>query len=229
MKKIGIIGGLGPLATVDFFKKIVENTPVEKDQDNIPILIYNNPQIPDRTKAILYGGESPVDKIVETARVLEDMGADFLCMPCNTSFYFYNEVIEKLRVPLLNMVDITVNHIREGGFKRVCLLGTEGTIRSNIYYDKFRKENIDFYGVDDEMIGYLNHIIYDMVKKDKFSGDISGFVSKLREIRDRENVDIFILACSELPIFFERMDLDFEILDPTKLLALEAIKRAMEE
>lgn len=224
MKKIGIIGGLGPLATVDFFNKIVINTNAANDQDNVPILIYNNPQIPDRTKSILYGGESPVNAIVHTAKVLENMGADFLAIPCNTSFYYYEQIVEQLRVPLLNMLDLTADYLVDKGLKNVCILGTEGTLKSRIYHDKLKDRNIDVVDIDENMTELLSYVIYDVVKKNDFNVDISNFKEKLKSFRDENNVDVFVLACTELPILFEHFGLDFNTVDPTLLLALESIR-----
>ncbi len=228
MKKIGIIGGLGPLATVDFFDKIVRNTPQKRDQDNIPILIYNNPQIPDRTEAILYGGESPVKAIIDTGKVLEDMGADFICIPCNTSFYFYNEIQNSLNIKVLNMLDLTVKMIKERSHKKVCILGTEGTMKTRIYHKKLEDNGLDFYEVDDRLQELTTEIIYDVVKANNYDYDVSKFVAELERIKTEENVDVFVLACTELPIFFKKFGLDFNVLDTTLVLALEAIKIAKE-
>lgn len=224
MKKIGIIGGLGPLATVDFFNKIVQNTDANIDQENVPILIYNNPQIPDRTESILHGGESPVNEIVQTAVVLEKMGADFLTIPCNTSFYYYDEIVKNLKLPLINMLDLTADYLKLNNFKHVCILGTEGTLRTRIYHDKFKDKGIGFIEIDDEMIGLLSFVIYDVVKKNDFNVDISKFREKLESIAAKQNVDAFVLACTELPILFEKFNLEFNTVDPTLLLALESIR-----
>lgn len=229
MKKIGIIGGLGPLATVDFFKKIVENTNAKKDQDNIPILIYNNPQIPDRTEAILNNGPSPVREIVSTGKILEKMGADFLVMPCNTSFYFYDQVQGQLDLKLINMIDLTVNYLDENSCKNVCILGTEGTLKGGVYYKKLEDKGINSIKADDELIDLLSYVIYDVVKKNNFGKDISKFINKLKDIERKEDVDVFVLACTELPILFEKYNLDFNTVDPTYLLALESIKLARKE
>ena len=226
MKKIGVIGGLGPLATVDFFKKVVDLTGAKSDQENIPILIYNNPQIPDRTQAILYGGVSPVDDIIKTGKVLEKMGADFLCLPCNTSFYFYEEIQKGLGVQLLNMIDLTVDFIKENAIKKLCVLGTEGTIKSGIYTDKLDKEKISYYKLDTKMEEYLTRVIYDIVKKNDFPDDVSFFTEELDRIIKEEKVDAFILGCTELPIFFKRYNLRYNCIDPTLILAQKAVDLA---
>ena len=92
MKIIGIIGGMGPAATIDLYKKIVENTPAEKDQEHIHVIIDSYPQIEDRTEYILYGGKNPAPRLIESAKRLESAGADALIMPCNTAHYFAKDI-----------------------------------------------------------------------------------------------------------------------------------------
>lgn len=89
MLTVGILGGMGPMATVDLFAKIIECTPASVDQDHLKILIYNNPQIPSRVKAILDGTESPREELIRSAQVLEKAGANLIVMPCNTAHYWY--------------------------------------------------------------------------------------------------------------------------------------------
>lgn len=228
MKKIGIIGGVGPLATADFFEKIIENTPAKKDQENIPIIIYNNPQIPDRTAAILDAAPSPVPEIIKTAKVIEDMGADFLCLPCNSSFYFYDEIQKNIKIELLNMIDITADYIKENNISNVCILGTRGTIKGEVYYKKLMERNINFTPIDDEMLDILNWIIYDLVKRNEFEVNIDKFLKKIENI-DRDKNTVFALACTELPIFFEKFDLYGKIktVNPTVILAKKAVEKAL--
>lgn len=228
MKKIGIIGGVGPLATVDFFEKIVRHTPANIDQDHIPILVYNNPNIPDRTKAILDGGQSPVDEIVKTGQALIDMGADFLTMPCNTAFYFFDQIQCKLDKELVSIVDVTVDHIIKSGMKKVLLLATKGTIMSCTYSKKFDLAGIDYVKVDDEFKDDLQFLIYEVVKKGNFDFDINPFKKKLDQIIENEKVDGIILACTELPILFEKFNLNYNTVDTSELLAKFAVKKALE-
>jgi aspartate racemase len=103
MKTIGMIGGMGPLATVHLFERIVLRTKAEKDQDHIRIIIDNNTNIQDRTKAILGYGESPVKELVGSAKMLEKSGADFLIMPCNTAHYFIDHIKKNIKIPFINM------------------------------------------------------------------------------------------------------------------------------
>src|SRR5208337_1505190 len=89
---IGILGGMGPEATIDLFTKIVHSTPVSRDQDHLRLIIDNNPGIPDRQKAILENGPSPATMLIKTAKNLAVAGADFIVMPCNTAHYWIQEI-----------------------------------------------------------------------------------------------------------------------------------------
>ena len=101
---IGILGGMGPEATVDLFREITRLTPAEKDQDHVPVLVYSNSKIPDRTTAMLEGGEDPMPALIESARVLERAGAGVLVIPCNTAHYYLPELQKKVGIPILNMI-----------------------------------------------------------------------------------------------------------------------------
>lgn len=117
-KSIGIIGGMGPIATVDLFQKIIRLTKARSDHEHIHIYVDCNPSIPDRTAALLQSGESPVPMIRESAQKLIAMGADILLLPCNTSHAFYNEITEGLTVPLINMVEETARIVQKKAFQR---------------------------------------------------------------------------------------------------------------
>ncbi len=227
MKTIGIIGGMGPLATIDIFNKIVRNTQVEKDQDHIPILINNNPQIPDRTKSILSQGISPVDEIIKSGKKLEAIGADFLIIPCNTSHYYIQEIEEAFNIPLLNMIELTVKEVKKEKIKKVAVLGTEGTLRTKIYQDKLDEYKIEYVDIKEEDYPLLSYVIYDVVKAGNFSEDIKDF-KKLLDSLMEEGVESLILGCTELPVLFEKYKLNYNFIDPTEILAREAIKYALE-
>ncbi|HET6780529.1 MAG TPA: amino acid racemase, partial [bacterium] len=104
-KVIGVLGGLGPWATLDLFEKILTLTPAAKDQDHLRLIIDNNPKIPDRSPAILGTGEDPTPALVETARNLERAGADFIVIPCNTAHFFYDAVRRAVSIPVLHIMD----------------------------------------------------------------------------------------------------------------------------
>ena len=102
-KIIGIIGGMGPEATIDLVQKIVDHTPAKKDQDHIHIIVDNNPKIPDRTSAIFNGGEDPTTYLINSANLLTRAGVDFIIIACNTAHYFLPKIKEEMDMPFLDM------------------------------------------------------------------------------------------------------------------------------
>ena len=101
---IGILGGMGPEATLDLYRYILALTPATKDQDHIRVLIYSNPKVPDRTKAIAEEGENPVDSLIESAMLLERAGAGIIAMPCNAAHYYLPDMKKKVGIPILDMI-----------------------------------------------------------------------------------------------------------------------------
>jgi len=143
-KIIGILGGMGPEATVDLFYKIIKLTPAEKDQEHLRIIIDNNPKIPDRTAAILGKGEDPLPALQETAQSLEKAGADFIIIPCNTAYYFLSSIQESVKIPILNMIEETAKETRKKipPIKKVGLLASVGVYETKIYHQQFEKFNL---------------------------------------------------------------------------------------
>ena len=102
---IGILGGMGPEATLDLYRDIIRLTPAKRDQDHIRVLIYSNPKIPDRTMGIEQTGESPVPSLIESARILEKGGAGIIAMPCNAAHHFLPEIQRQITIPVLDMIE----------------------------------------------------------------------------------------------------------------------------
>ncbi len=224
-KVIGIIGGMGPLATADLFRKIVLNTKAEKDQDHIRVVIDNNTNIPDRTAAILHGGKDPVPELTKSAKALSDMGADLLIMPCNTAHYFHGKVQEAVEIPVLHMIEITCNALKKQGVKKAGLLATDGTIQSGIYQKIFDNSGIELVKPDEKGQKAVMDMIYSGVKASKWNFDTTD-VRKAMESLVENGAEVLILGCTELPLAKEMYNLDYPSVDPTLELAKEAIKRA---
>jgi aspartate racemase len=105
---VGVLGGMGPEATVDFMAKVIAFTPAEKDQDHVHMLVDNNPKVPNRQAAILADGVDPRPELAAMAARLEASGADFLVIPCNTAYVFRDAVNEAVGIPLISIIDVTV-------------------------------------------------------------------------------------------------------------------------
>lgn len=129
---VGVLGGMGPSATVEFFRRLVVATPAEVEQEHLHVLIDDDPSVPDRTDAILRRGPSPVPRLQAMARRLETAGADLLVMPCNTAHAYIEEIRAAVSVPVLDMIDETAATI---GRSAVGLLATDGTIGAGLYQE----------------------------------------------------------------------------------------------
>ena len=221
-KVAGIIGGMGPLATADLFTKIVNMTEASRDQEHVHLLIDNNIDIPDRTAAILSGGESPLPYLTASGKRLESQGADFLLMPCNTAHYFWDALSARVNVPVLHMPRLTAAECVRQGVKKVGLLATTGTIQSGVYARAFEGSGVELLLPDAACSQALMHMIYNEVKAGK-KADVESVHPYLEELR-QQGAEAFLLACTELPIAFAG-DTAFAFIDPTELLAAEVIRQ----
>jgi aspartate racemase len=172
LKTVGIIGGMGPAATADIFSRIIHFTPSDKDtlsdKEHLPIIVFNIPQIPSRVKAILRGGPSPLPMMIDISQRLEQAGADFIVVPCNTACHYVPELRESINIPILNIVDETVNYLAEKhpNIKKIGLLATEATLRTGIYQEALLKKEIEIvnYDIDpkvlEDAIKKINKLYY---------------------------------------------------------------------
>ena len=224
-KSIGILGGMGPLATADLFEKIVRHTKAAGDNDHIRVYIDSNSAIPDRTAAILGDGPDPVEEMTSALRHLESCGADCVIMPCNTAHYFLPRLQEKTEIPILNMLEITAENcaLRYPG-KRAAVLGTRGTLATGLYNAALEKAGVDYLLPNEEEQDTLMHLIYDVVKASRpLEPEADVWAALLDALRTR-GADYFILGCTELPIVASTLDAEGPFVDPTLELAKAAVR-----
>lgn len=224
-KSIGIIGGMGPMATVDLFKKVVANTQADSDNAHIRIYIDNNAQIPDRTAAILSGGADPVPAMAESAKKLEACGADCIIIPCNTAHYFLPRLRELTSLPIISMIEETAKDCAWSLPGKVAgLLGTTGTLQTGLYNEALKRAGVQFMVPDEEGQRALMRVIYEGVKADaepqSYRKDMEMVIRSLRQ----RGAEYFILACTELPLAFDALRLPVTAVDPTLVLARAAIR-----
>ncbi|MCQ4922492.1 amino acid racemase [Tissierella carlieri] len=220
---LGIMGGMGPAATCDLFKKIIDLTPADRDQEHLHIIIDSNVEIPDRTAYIFGSGENPITEMIRSILKLEMMGADYIAIPCNTAHYFYNDIVEHSKVKILNMVYETAAYLNEEfGHKDYFLLATKGTYKSGIYKNIFEKFNLNIIEPNDVDQQTIMDWIYD-VKSSKF--DVNPMEIENLINRYIENKDIpIILGCTELPILAERVGAPQKYIDPILILAKRCVE-----
>ncbi len=223
MKTIGIIGGMGPLATVHLFERIVLRTKAEKDQDHIRVLVDSNTNIPDRTKAILGNGESPVKELVNSAKILENSGADFLIMPCNTAHFFIDEIKKSVNIPFLNMPEETTKYTYEkyGQDAVVGLMATDGTIKSKIYENYYSKLGIKTV-VPVKTQKVIMEFIYDVIKKGNYDVGTDLLFECVEELKEL-GASSFLLGCTELSSAQYLYKFEGNFINPMEVLTEKAI------
>ena len=224
-KTIGILGGMGPLATADLYRLIVESTRADCDNDHIRVYIDSNAAIPDRTAAILRGGKDPVPEMLSALRNLEKCGADCVIMPCNTAHYFLPRLQKETALPILNMPAIASARCRElFPGKRACILATKGTLESGVYARALEREGVAFMTPDEAERDELMRLIYDVVKASKpIAPEQENWRLLLAGLRGK-GADYFILGCTELPILAGVLADPGPFVDPSLELAKAAIR-----
>lgn len=217
---LGIIGGLGPLASAYFYEMITNMTAAEKDQEHIDMIILSHASIPDRTAYILgESSESPLPYLLEDVKTLEKMGAKMIAIPCNTSCYFHEELQKNTSVVVNNMVDDTINYLKSINVKKVAVLATTGTIKSNLYQESCQKYNLECEIPSSENQARVMSIIYDNVKK----GIPVDFDAWNRVITSLD-AEAVILGCTELSVLKEELLLTDRFIDPLEIQAHKIIK-----
>lgn len=228
---IGILGGMGPEATNKLCALITALTPVTRDQDHIPVITYNNPQIPDRVKAVTGESESPVPEMIRTARVLEQAGADMLVMPCNLAHFYLADVQKAISIPLLDMVGETVK-FTTGNYpcaQTIGMIASTPTIESGIYERAFRKHGRLLVSPDmDDQESKVMRAIYGQ------DGIKCGHKTKPRALLMEvgqalvaKGAEIIIAGCTEASLVMKQKNSPFIVIDPMEVVARVAVEKAL--
>lgn len=224
-KKLGILGGMGPEATVDFMGKVIKNTPAQRDQEHIRMLVDNNPQVPDRIKAISGCGENPGPVLAEMAWKLEEQGAELLAIPCNTAHFWVDYVKKRVNIPVINMIEETQKVLVKDKVTEVVLLATDGTLKTGLYKKILAETNIKLILPEESYQRKVMDVIYavksgDHAKAKELKLEILEYIGK----KGGKSV---ILGCTELPLVFKAEEgIDITYYDPTDILAKAVVKFA---
>jgi aspartate racemase len=224
-KFLGVLGGIGPLATIYFADMVVRLTDAKRDQEHIPMLILNNSTIPDRTDYILDNSKlNPLPVMVEDARKLEKAGCDIIVIPCNTAHYFYSEIQNNVGIPIVNIIEETVRYIsrHNENVKCVGILATEGTVITGSYQKEIIKHGLDYRVPNEKNMNSLMNIIYNQVKAGN-EVDICEFLRIVGDLK-ADGCDAVILGCTELSIINKSFNLKRkDIVDSLEVLAKVSI------
>ena len=225
-KVIGILGGMGPLATVELFRRIVLKTPAERDQDHPKIIIYNNPKIPDRTAFLLGKGANPLPYLIEGAKKLEAWGADFVIMPCNTAHFFVQDIQREIDIPLVSMIEETAGKLESLGLKKVGLLATDGTIKGMVYHRALLSRGIEIALPDKEDQRKVMRAIYEGVKAGNLEWGREIILRIAKKLEKRS--EGIIAGCTEVSVVLRKGDFGVPLVDPMDVIAERAVKLALE-
>lgn len=219
---LGILGGLGPMATVYFYDMLVRHTKATCDQDHLDVIISSRASTPDRTSYILgQSTENPFDIMARDAQRLVTFGADVLAIPCNTAHYFYDRLNETISVPILNMVEETVLEAKARGCCRVGILATSGTVQTGTYSRMCERHGLEFVCPDESHQQDLMNVIYGDIKQGK-RPDMARFFAVADSLKRRGCTRV-ILGCTELSIIKKDEQLDAFYIDSMSVLAKNAI------
>ena len=223
-KTLGIIGGMGPLATQVLYKRIIDRTEASCDQEHLDMIILSHASIPDRTAAIRAGKtEELFATLLKDAKMLEENGAGVIAVPCNTSHYFWQPLQEQVGVPIIHMVRRTVETIceKKPGIAKIGVLATDGTLYAGIYAQECKRLGIECVAPGAREQQLVMDIIYKQVKKG-LDGSIEDF-SVVDAYMKEQGCQAAVLACTELSCFKETHRLSDFYVDALDVLCDEAI------
>lgn len=227
-KIVGIIGGMGPEATVDLMRRVIEMTPVEDDADHIRMLIDNNPKVPSRIKALIEGtGESPAPCMAEMARGLVRQGADFLVIPCNTAHYYYDEVAAAVSAPIINLIELTAQtvHVQQPGIHKIGLLASSALRMIELYEPWFRTLGIEILYPEESDQVQLMQLIRDVKAGRSTDAQIVAYNSTAKNL-EAQGAQCLVVACTELSVLDDKLQSALPIYDASNLLAAEIVRLA---
>ena len=224
MKTLGVIGGLGPMATSYFLRRIVELTDAQTDQEHLDVIVFNRPSNPDRTAYILDStNPSPLPPIVDAARKLEQLGASCIAIPCITSHALFSAFSAAVRIPFIHILRETASYLKENGVRTAGILATTGTIRASLFQSALAEKGIGCVLPDGLNQERLMSLIYDDYKAGR-PLEWEKFQSAAASVR-KQGAECIVLGCTELSLIKRDRPVGPGVLDALDVLAQASIKR----
>ena len=230
-KMIGVLGGMGPAATADFYQKIIRATPAKADQDHLKVLIFSNPQVPDRTAAIRGEGPDPLPVLVAGAEILVQGGADFIAIPCVTVHYCYDALQRAVSVPILHLIGETATAMVSGhpALRRLGLLATSGTLQTRLFESYFEPQGFTILTPDSAV---QTSAVMEAVYAVKHGEPLERPRRLIREAAEHlraGGAEVIVAGCTEVPLILQDGDISVPVIDPTWILAQVAVRRALDQ
>ena len=221
-KILGVIGGLGPIATAHFMELVINMTEVDTDQQHLPMIVYNAPYIPDRTAHILDNSQpSPLPDMLKIGQTLQAQGAACIAVPCVTAHYFMDKLEQEIHVPIINGVWETVAHLKENGVKKVGIMATDGTVRSGIFHRELENQDMIPIAPTAAAQADVMHLIFNNVKAGK-PAEMDRFFAAAEDLRS-QGAEAIILGCTELSLIKRDHPIGGGFIDAMEVLAQQSV------
>lgn len=219
---LGIIGGMGPMASAVFYDMISSKTDASCDQENLDLILLSHAGIPDRTRAILSKDEAQIEevrsKLLADAIFLQNAGCTAIAVTCNTAHYFVNMIEDELDIPFIHLIRETTEAVASKfGAKKVAVLATDGTIETRLYQDELSKRGVIAFTPKAEVQALVMHEIYECIKSGKPADE--EMWKKIEEYVKEEGCEAAVLACTELSVVRKELSLGSFYFDPMDIMA----------
>lgn len=221
----GILGGLGPEATVDFMARVVAATEARCDQDHIRMLIDHNPTVPNRHDAIAGNSASVGPDLAAMAKGLESAGADFLVMVCNTAHAYADDIRAAVSIPFISIIDVTVEALADQPVKGVGVMAADGCMRANLYQDALAAAGYEAILWSESELDEFMELVY-RIKAGERDDDIGAGILKLAASLVFSGAEVLLAGCTEIPLFMTSEQAPVPMLSSTDLLVQRTIKLA---
>ncbi|RYG32748.1 MAG: amino acid racemase [Burkholderiales bacterium] len=224
-KTVGVIGGLGPFATLDFFERILKRTKALREQDHLRVIIDNNTKIPDRNAYKRGEGPSPGPALADAARGLEQAGAEFIVMACNTTHAWEAEIRAAISVPFISIIEETTKVVAELRPDGAGVLAVDACLSSNLYQDALTKRGVKPVLLSADSQKTFMELVY-RIKNGDTGDTVKRSMATLARKLEAQGAEVIIAGCTEVPIVLTADDIDGELVNSTDVLVERTIEFA---
>lgn len=224
---VGVIGGMGPKATLDFYAKLIQRTQAETDQDHLHVIINSNAKVPNRQNALSGKGPSCAPELIQAARALESAGADFMVMVCNTAHAYEDHIRAEINVPFISIIRENVIHCLNlvPNLRKVGILGATGCLDNKLYQDQFDKAGVDCTILNPDDQNRFMKLMY-QIKANNLDFSVGMEMEQLAQKLVNDGAEIILAACTEIPLVLQKEFVSVPLVNSTDVLVESVINHA---
>lgn len=224
-KTVGVIGGLGPYATLDFFERVLRRTRTYKESDHLRLIIDNNTKIPDRNAFAQGEGPSPAPALAASAKGLQDAGAEFVVMACNTAHAWEADIRAAITVPFISMIETTTKAVADLRPEAVGVLAVDACLSANLYQDALKAAGVKPLLLPADSQRTFMELIY-RVKSGDTGETVKRAMATLARRLEAQGAEAIIAGCTEIPLVLTADDIEGELVSSTDALVERTIIEA---